>query len=430
MEQDDLAGRLSDFYRRNPPDLGPITDVNRRHFRLLLPNGRFHKVKDIIRSPEDLQERLVKLRPLDVYYSTSTYLNPTLVAPRPKRSTDYWGPGNIVLRNDLSFDLDRQPLSLLNLERARKDAVALLDAMSAQGHELKYAAFSGSKGFHLIFADAVSEIEPDMREREKAIIRRRKEIADVVTGLGIRIDAPVTVDTRRIIRLPGTVNSKTGYCCQVVPEDRLRSPVADWIDDIPGLEGRRRVPRFTWKLPAKGKRAAGNEAPGDDAAYGFTTFITSSVLGTKGRHAVLLSLPKGPLESAIERLERAQSDLDLTDIYIFELPRSYQVICLKTVQRNRYQKILDSVRSPSAGQLRSYDRVSLRMGPLVDRDMREIEPSARFVSCIECPPDRRARNFASRGHAAFLKKHGFAPMDHPLAHGSGEFKLVDAMVRI
>ena len=275
---------------------------------------------DIIRSPEDLQERFIKLRPLDVLFDLHVP-EPTL-RRRGRRRRRTTGDRNIILHNDLSFDLDRKPLSLLNLERARKDAVALLDAMSAQGHDLKYAAFSGSKGFHLVFADAVSEIEPDMREREKAIIRRRKAIADAVTGMGIRIDASVTVDTRRIIRLQGTVNSKTGYCCQVVPEDRLRSPVADWIDDIPGLEGRRRVPRFTWRLPAKGKRAAGNEAPKDDSEYGFTTFITSSVLGTKGRHAVLLSLPKGPLESAIERLERAQSDLDSRH-HIFELPRSY-----------------------------------------------------------------------------------------------------------
>ena len=110
-----------------------------------------------------------------------------------------------------------------------------------------------------------------------------------------------------------------------------------------------------------------------DAYAGYTTFITSSVLGTKGRHAVLLTLPKGMLESVTMRLARAQQEYDLTDIYIFELPRSYQVICLKTVQRNRYQKILDSVRSPSAGQLRRYERVSLRMGPLIDQNMRELE---------------------------------------------------------
>src|SRR5512136_2177880 len=69
--------RLRDFYERNPPDLRFITDINRRHFRFLLPNGRFFKVKDAIRSPADLQSWLVKLQPSDVYYSTSTFLDPT-----------------------------------------------------------------------------------------------------------------------------------------------------------------------------------------------------------------------------------------------------------------------------------------------------------------------------------------------------------------
>ena len=45
------ADQLRDFYERNPPDLRFITDINRRHFRFLLPNGRFFKVKDAIRPP-------------------------------------------------------------------------------------------------------------------------------------------------------------------------------------------------------------------------------------------------------------------------------------------------------------------------------------------------------------------------------------------
>jgi hypothetical protein len=129
-------------------------------------------------------------------------------------------------------------------------------------------------------------------------------------------------------------------------------------------------------------------------------------------------------------MRKVQRDYDLTDIYLFDLPRSYQAICLKTVQRNRYQKILDAARSPSAGQLRNYERVSLRMGPLVDQNMKELEPAARFVTYLECPPERRAANFVSQGHMNFMRKHGLEPLEHSRAHGSGEFKLVDAEVRL
>jgi hypothetical protein len=421
---------IREFYAGHVPDLSRITDVNKRHFRLLLPNGRFFKVKDVIRTPQDLQRWLIRLKPLDVYYSTSTYLNPTSVSPRPRSAAEYWGPGNIILGNDVAFDLDRRPLSILNLERARRDAVRLLDLMLDSEYHPKYAAFSGSKGFHLVLSDRDTEMEADHRSREKAIIERRKALVEMVSQRGIQTDTSVTVDTRRIIRLPGTLNSKTGYCCQILTLEQLRTPVAKWLDDIERIKEHRVIPRFGWK-PLSGHRPA-RTAPQPDIAVGagYTTFITSSVLGTKGRHAVLLTLPKGMLESVTMRLARAQQEYDLTDIYIFELPRSYQVICLKTVQRNRYQKILDSVRSPSAGQLRRYERVSLRMGPLIDQNMRELEPSARFVTFLECPEAIRERTFVSRGHIDFLEKHGFTTMVHPKVHGSGEFKLVDTEVRL
>jgi hypothetical protein len=295
---------------------------------------------------------------------------------------------------------------------------------------LKYAAFSGSKGFHLVFDDIDMTLDPDIRSREKAIIQRRKALVEEIVEKGIRIDTTVTADTRRIIRLPGTVNSKTGYCCQYLTVDQLRSPVVDWIDAIAGLEDRAKIPRFKLRPLPKLKLKGRPEAIVKDDEHGYTTFITSSVLGTKGRHAVLISLPKDPLERVVRTVRQVQEDYGLTDLYLFELPRAYQAICLKTVQRNRYQKILDSAHSPSAGQLRNYDRVSLRMGPLVDREMKVLEPSAQFVTFLECPPDVRESNFVSQGHINFLRKHGLTPLEHSKVHGNGEFKLVDAEIRL
>jgi DNA primase catalytic subunit len=430
MGQNIIADQLREYYSHNPPDLKFITDINKRHFRFLLPNGRFFKIKDTIHSPQDLQKWLVKLQPLDVYYSTSTYLNPTSVASRPRKSTDYWGPGNVILSHDLAFDIDRRPLSLINLERARKDAIRLLDFLSNRNYILKYVAFSGSKGVHLLFDDIEKKIEPDFRLREKSIIQRRKTLVDEIIKKGIKIDVPVTVDTRRIIRLPGTLNSKTGYCCQPLSIDELRSPVVDWIDRIPCLEDHTAIPRFKIKPLAKRKRTNRHAMMDKEDDYCYTTFITSSVLGTKGRHAVLISLPKGSQERIMHSLRQVQRRYDLTDFYLFELPRMYQAICLKTIQRNRYQKILDYVHSPSAHQLRNYNRVSLRMGPLINQNMQVLEPQAKFVTFLECSSVIRDNNFVSRGHINFLKNHGLTPFEYCKIHGTGEFILVDAELRL
>ena len=429
-EGGDVADRLRTFYAKRPPDLDNITDLNKRHFRFLLPNGRFYKIKDVIRTPDDLQRWLVRLKPLDVYYSTSTYLNPTSVATRPRKATDYWGPGNVILANDIAFDLDRRPLSVHNLERARKDAVRLLDLLVERGYRCKYAAFSGSKGFHLLFEDPDRDVEPDLHNRERSIIQKRKVLVDVVSSKGIKVDVSVTVDTRRIIRLPGTINSKTGYSCQILTNGQLRSPVADWLDDIARIDGHKWIPIFTWEPVAKPRSGKRQARVDEGHGLGYTTFITSPVLGIKGRHAVLISLPKAPLNGVVRRLERAQAEFDLTDIYVFDLPHAYQAICLKTVQRNRYQKILDFLRSPLANQLRKYDRVSLRMGPLVDGAMNALEPPAEFVACLECPIETRNKNHVSRGHLNFLMMHGISPLEYPKVHGNGEFKLVDAEIRL
>lgn len=430
QERDQIKDRLRSFYALHPPDLKGITDINKRHFRFLLSNGRFYKIKDVIRSPADLQKWLVRLGPLDVYYSTSTYLNPTSVSSRPTKMTDYWGAGNIVLGNDLAFDLDRRPLSVQNLERARKDAVRLLELMVERGYRCKYVAFSGSKGFHLIFEDLDRDIDLDMHLREGRIIEKRRALVRQIASQGIMIDASVTVDTRRIIRLPGTINSKTGYCCQLISFEQLRSPVPDWLDEIRGLEGLERIPRFAWRPSLKQGTRGQDKGPDGGNGFAFTTFVTSSVLGTKGRHAVLASLPHVQLGTAIDRLMRAQEEYDLTDIYLFETSTAYQAVCLKTVQRNRYQKILDFLRSPSAGQLRRYGRVSLRMGPLVDMELKVLDPPARLIACLECPMEVRSRNYVSRGHVDFLVKHGTPPLKYPKVHGNGGFKLVDAGIRL
>jgi DNA primase catalytic subunit len=420
---------LKEFYINHPPALQSITDITKRHFRFLLPNGRFFKLKDTIYTSENLQKWLIKLSPLDVFYSTSTYLDPTSVTPRPTEENEYWGPVNIVLKNDIAFDLDRQPLSLLNLERARKDAERLYEFLKNKGYALKYIAFSGSKGFHLIFNDTDTTIEPNLRLREKTIIQKRKTLLERIKHLDVTVDTSVTKDTRRIIRVPGTINSKTGYCCSYVSLDELQTPVSQWIDRIPHLPTHQRIPTFKWRAHSR-KRSTKKPPIKHDVHYGYSTYVSSSVLGVKSRHAILLSFSLSSQQKVLNLLKKAQETYHLTDIYLFKLPTQFQAICLKTVQRNRYQKILDYTQSSSAHQLRKYNRVSLRMGPIMNQHMQQLEPPAEFVTILECASDIRETTFVSYGHINFLKKHGLTPLDYQKTHGNGEFMIVDAELQL
>ena len=53
---------------------------------------------------------------------------------------------------------------------------------------------------------------------------------------GYPVDPVVTADTRRIIRLPGTIHGSTGWICSTVEQDWLEKPVNDWIGNLPRHE--------------------------------------------------------------------------------------------------------------------------------------------------------------------------------------------------
>jgi len=420
---------FSNFYEENEFDLSFLSDCSKRHFRIISENGNFLKVKDRIYTSEQMKKKLINLRPRDVYYSTSTYLNPTTVGPRGKERSILTKSG-IVLQNDISFDLDREPLSIRNLEKTRKDCKRLIDFMDDNGYSLKYIAFSGSKGFHVIYEDDKGVAIADPFEREMETIKSRRELVDKIKKQGISIDSSITVDTRRIIRLPGTINSKTGYACTLLTRSQINQSVINWISEIPRLPNSVNIPRFTWPrfLTFPSLFSKKNKVkPVKRVMY--TTYVTSSVLGTKGRHAILLSFKNQKFSKIIRKLEKAIEKYRLTDVYVFRSGKDIQAISLKTVQRNRYQKILDYTGSTSATQLGKFDRVSLRMGPLVNSAMKEIQKPADFVKLIKSP-DERVKNYVSAGHILFLIRHGVPLVEYPLIHGSAEFKVVDAEIKI
>ena len=424
-----ISDPLEIFYNDNELDLSVISDLSRRHFRIISSHGKFLKIKDRINNSDQLKKKLINLRPKDVYYSTSTYLNPTTVGPRGKERSILTKSG-IVMKNDISFDLDREPLSIRNLEKARKDCKRLIDFMDGKGYSLKYIAFSGSKGFHVIYEDKEGVSIADPFEREMEIIKIRKELVNKIKEQGISIDSAITVDTRRIIRLPGTINSKTGYACTLLTRSQIDQSIINWISDIPRLSGSVKIPSFTWPkflaLPSLFSKKT-KVTPTKRIVY--TTFITSSVLGTKGRHAVLLSFKNRKFARVIRKLEKAIETYRLTDIYVFRSGNEIQAISLKTVQRNRYQKIMDFVGSNCNTQLEKFGRVAVRMGPLVNSAMQEIQKPAEFVKLLKSFGERE-KNYVSAGHILFLERHGVPSVEYPLIHGSAEFKLVDAEIKV
>jgi len=220
-----LRSQIKSYYKSNPVDLATTSPVKFRHFRFRLEDTSFYKVKCKIRDSRDLREHLIKKAPLDVYYSTACWLNPHILGSRVEKDV----LKNLMISCDLAFDIDRG--GKLKLEDARQQAIRMNEFLKSKGISVRYSAFSGSKGFHVVSDDPWNDeiAEENPRKRESEAIERRKRIVQEAKEKGIIFDEKVTVDTRRIIRLPGTINSKTGSVCTVLNKKELESDIYEII---------------------------------------------------------------------------------------------------------------------------------------------------------------------------------------------------------
>ena len=145
-----------------------------------------------------LRAFLIEQRPLHVYFSAAKY-------------TD---PGNLIMAEkgrlgaDLIFDIDYDALKEPSLGEAAWQ-IKQLDKILAGRFGLKdrTMVFSGSRGYHIHVRDNCIQ---SLNRNE------RGQIAEDVMARGIEIDAPVTCDVSRLIRLPGSIHGKTMQECRII----------------------------------------------------------------------------------------------------------------------------------------------------------------------------------------------------------------------
>lgn len=416
-----MSDPFRSFYQHHPPDLSAITDLPHRHFRILLPRGTFLKLQDRIRSEEVLRKWLVRYRPSDVYYSTSCWLVPENLGRRERTPLC----DNIFLSSDIVFDIDRSPFSVENLEQAREDTQKLLAFCDDNRLSVKYIAFSGSKGFHVICADPRRYDDPSPLVREDMAKAARREIIGRVLAEGIAIDTKITADTRRIIRVPGTINSKTGYVCTVLSREQLAEPVSTILKYIPridpgtplipagGDDWNLRFPRIiSWLCYRLGVRSR------PTPAFSYSTFLVSSVPGTQ----LQVPLFTYPSYSRIERIEplllAVQEQYGLSDIYLYRSTTGISAVCLRTFPLRRLEKIIKASGSVNYGTLVKYKQLFFRVGEVRDEDQNLISGPPEFVKILPAPEENNAR-YISRPHYAFMKDFVPGLREYPRMHGKG-----------
>jgi hypothetical protein len=425
-----MSDPIRSFYQHNLPDLSSVTDLSHRHFRILLPGGTFLKVQDRIRDNATLQQWLVRYRPSDVYYSTSCWLSPENIGRREKTPLS----ANIFLSSDIVFDIDRSPFSLNNLELARQDTQELLAFCEKRNLPLKYIAFSGSKGFHVVCGDPYRYTSPDPFAREDKAKAVRREIIENVQKEDINIDPKITADTRRIIRVPGTINSKTGYICTVLTPFQLENPVDQILKYIPRVYPLTPlIPNVGDERPLRGYRIISwlchrlGVRSKPQRPFSYAMFLSNAVPGIDRQIPFFVYSPRRNLQKIVRELVGLQDTYGLSDIIVYRSETDITAVCLRTFPLRRLEKIIAASTSLNYGMLLKYKQLFFRVGEKKDDQQQVCASAPVYIRSITAPQKNNA-HFVSRPHYTFLSEYGHSYGEYPRMHGEGDAYLIHVAI--
>lgn len=307
---------LKEYARNNSPDLDWLKKPGRHQFRWRTLKGRWITSKRRIKDHNSLLKALRNDAPLDIYVSTSEWLNPIDLP----RLSDNEKPHPILLDHLIVFDIDMEPFSKRKLEMARKSAIQLIDWIeeNESGIHFSHATFSGSKGFHIFYRDEdIGKFSiGNPKEREAIVKKERKNLLERVIQAGHPVDPLVTADTRRIIRVPGTIHGGTGWICTRIDINTLRKPLNIWINSIPRHKLSNRIPRWGFSL---GQRKKSNRKKKKGAHLkqnnpsSIHLEVSTQVPGTKDRNSIMIRI-KGSSGKITERIEKFVDMMDRSNI--------------------------------------------------------------------------------------------------------------------
>ena len=369
---------LQAWYGSHEADLDWLDKPSRHQFRWRLPNDRWATANRQFSSPKALQKELQKQGPRDVYVGTSAWLTPIDL---PKRS-DTDAPHPVLIDHMVVFDIDFTPFSYRRLEQARKASHRLLTWLDEnEDLTLRSISYSGGKGFHLVFADNDRSLFsiPDPKEREEAVRAGRQALLQRVLDQGFPVDTTVTADTRRIIRLPGSLHGTTGWVCSRITREQLAKPLKSWVKTLekhPLAKPLRYWPYgpsdvLHWFKPKSSKQAtSANVKPNHQTAPLTVLQCSTQVVGTKGRSALMAWIPQrwkdGHLEAVAQRVE----ELGWGPVHQFEHLGQTLLIAPRAIPKEQLTKELATMGWPSlSSELKQMGHVWLDIHPLLDDEV-------------------------------------------------------------
>lgn len=320
-------------------NLGWLDHPSRHHVRWRQPGGKWAMAKRRFSGGPALQRHLADRPPGDLYVSTSAWLDPVNL-PGLRDETK---PAPVLLDHLVVFDLDHGPFSKKRLEEVRRRSSSLLHWLKEHTDlVLVHVSFSGAKGFHVVLRDPdrAPFADPDPRTREQAVRAHRQRLLQQVLAAGHAVDTTVTADTRRIIRVPGSLHGRTKWACTVLPEGQIHRPLRTWVMDLPKADGALPLPK---RPPRERKPRAAPKATKKARPLTLGLEVSTHVVGTKDRTALVAVFPPKVADEA--ELERTLAGLpdDVAPLATFEVGGRYLLVAPRAFPRSRAIAVLEGM---------------------------------------------------------------------------------------
>jgi len=345
------------------------SDIKFRQIKFVWGDRAVQLSKPITESGALISE-IVRQKPEHIYYSVSSFREPYKIhglnggGDNGLFEIDRNGVENRFLYKDLVFDIDRDDIGV-----ARRDTLELIDFLKRNKIINKpIIRFSGSKGFHIMCK------KPSIYETCYSIDdfkNQTNEIVELVKSSGIEIDEPVTKDIMRVIRLPGTINMKSGLPCVQIKQRTLEDGFEEFVGQLPKVNFY--IPAFERGNPMTKDSFAKQTDGGGVEGRTPPVYIDSYVPETDARIPIIHFKYK-PYWLEIKAIQQQHK---LSDCYLFNNNEKYTLVSLDVVSVEKARKIA-KIGSYSAYDIINHDRLRIN-GNLV-----KVFPSHKDVRSNAC----------------------------------------------
>ena len=395
------------YYQNHEIDLSWLKKPSQHGFRWRCSNGSWRKSNRRISSQNSFRKAIARDNPSDIYCSTSSWLEPINLP----NLNDETKPHPILLNHLIVFDVDFAPLSLDNLEQARLTTLNLHKWIQKNyNYELMSISFSGSKGFHLFYNDPNRDLFSieNAKDRELAVKENRNKLLHEVLLAGFKVDPRITADTRRIIRLPGSIHGKTGLLCHRISLETLETEIDSWIHHVPSFFGNIDIPKVAKVKPKKVNQSSKKmtkKIQENVVEQSYMIEVSNHLPDTKDRSSLIFWTPYswGIEAVCLERLEDLVRSQNLADSYIFSDGQRILFMCPEAFTRSKIVKLLDKMGMEKLSKtLATRKHYWVRISGIMNEDGNWYnEP--RFISMIK--GNNPKQNY-SKAHLTLLSKLG------------------------